>query len=196
LVEASKRAAQWRAVAARVRAVTAGHPVRLTVAANWGWLNATGGQATNATYWDALDIIGVDAYYPTSPLATVPQILRSWDPILERLRNISAAWGGMPLMLTEIGYCSGDCSRNASSPVNLVDQAAHYEAAMLALGTLGQFFQGLFWWTVNTDPNQGGAGDRCITPMFKPAMGVLRKFYGASGEVPVQRGEPKCACYV
>jgi hypothetical protein len=46
LIAASKRDTEWRALAAQVRTVFHG---LLTDAANWGYLNATGGEETNKT---------------------------------------------------------------------------------------------------------------------------------------------------
>ena len=35
----------------------------ITSSANWGWLDDRGGEETQKTWWDAVDFIGVDAYY-------------------------------------------------------------------------------------------------------------------------------------
>jgi len=195
LINPSKRDAQWRNIISRVRDV---YSYKITDSANWGWLNATGGEETNKTWWDAVDIIGVDAYYPltneTHPNVTT--VITAWKPVIERLQNLSEYWG-KPVILTEIGYCSGDCAfRNSTGPDEQA-QEIRYRAAFEALKDHDDWFKGMFWWTWNTDPAFGGSGDPCISPQFKSAEKVLRKYYQASSGLPIRPDYPSvCDCYV
>ena len=56
-----------------------------------------------------------------------------------------------------------------------------------------------FWWNWNTDPGAFTADD-CLTPQFKPAEDVLRKYYRASLPKPTPVGtalcigEGRCTC--
>ncbi len=68
------------------------------------------GEEKDKTWWNAVDIIGVDAYYPILPNVnspTVDQIVSAWQPYLDVLTNLTTFWS-MPIMFTEIGYCSAD----------------------------------------------------------------------------------------
>ncbi len=101
LVGTSDRERDWRVVIAGVRAVFHGP---ITYAANWG------GEETRMRWWDAVDYIGVNAYYPltktTNP--TVDELKDAWITksyvgTLERL----ARTFNTQLILTEIGYRDG-----------------------------------------------------------------------------------------
>ncbi len=182
---------RWLQLLKKVRAVYNG---RLVNAANWG------GEETGLTWWDAVDMIGVDAYYPLNVPddATVPQLVDAWQPIVAKLANLSSFWQ-RPVLFTEIGYCSTDCKRSAV-PVTAADltfQARRYEAVMTAFRPF-QWHTGFFWWAWSTDPGSGGQQDRCITPAYKPAENVLRSFYGGSTQ-PVPSSPPvppTCPCTV
>jgi hypothetical protein len=116
---------------------------------------------------DAVDVIGVDSYYPLgngSVTPTLPLLLADWQPIIDRLHNLSTYWD-RPVVLTEIGYCSGGCVRNANStPEEQATQALYYQAALTAFVNQTSWFQGFFWWAWDTDNNFGGPANVCITP--------------------------------
>eukprot|EP01027_Heterolobosea_sp_BB2_P015665 GEZU01022415.1.p1 GENE.GEZU01022415.1~~GEZU01022415.1.p1 ORF type:complete len:309 (+),score=64.90 GEZU01022415.1:135-929(+) len=202
LVTASTQADHWRALISDVRRVYSGV---LTDAANWGWLNATGGEETNKTWWDAVDLIGVDAYYPLLPAnetggnkpPALEEIIRAWQPIVERLQNLSLTFN-RPVILTEVGYCSGSCQRGTvPTPDDLDTQSLYYEAAIRALGVHQDWFHGMFWWNWPTDAAAGGEDDVCMTPQFKPAEWVLRKYYRATQPIPQRPSYPPvCLCTV
>ena len=73
--------AEWRRIVAAVRQVYSG---RITYAANWDTLGKVG-------FWDAVDVIGVHAYYPLaeddSPDAET--LRRGWDGPLADLRRLA-----------------------------------------------------------------------------------------------------------
>lgn len=79
---------RWRALAARVREHFGG---RLLYSANWD-------RYAEVPFWDAVDAIGVSAYFrvdgPAGPRA-------AWDRELAALERFAA---GRPLVLTEVGY--------------------------------------------------------------------------------------------
>ena len=85
---------QWRALIAAVRGV---FPGTLTYAANW--------DAYDLSWWDALDLIGVDAYMPltTSDHPTDADLAAGWDGVRGQLQGLHDRWHKR-LLLTEIGY--------------------------------------------------------------------------------------------
>jgi len=90
--------AEWREVIASVRAVFPGH---LTYAANWDEVDDVG-------FWDALDCIGVQAYFPviadyTGEVPTREELDAGWARILCRMRALSERTG-KPIVFTELGY--------------------------------------------------------------------------------------------
>ena len=99
LQHASRREREWRDLIAAVRAVYAG-PITY---------GATAEELTGVPFWDAVDFIGVSAYFPLvaeqtpSPAA----LAAAWRPIRETLRALSARHGKR-VVFTEIGYRSAD----------------------------------------------------------------------------------------
>ena len=87
--------AQWRRVIAAVRERTS---ARLVYAANWN-------EYGRVPFWDALDAIGVQAYFPLSDAADpcAADLDAAWPPVIEGLRALSLRTG-KPVVFTELGY--------------------------------------------------------------------------------------------
>lgn len=103
MIEADDTVAAFRALATRVREVTDAH---LTYAANWT-------EYPRVRFWDQLDVIGVQAYFPLSEEEDPGEELlrRGWQTVLEDLRQLSEKTG-KPVVFTELGY---DSTANAAS---------------------------------------------------------------------------------
>ena len=94
--------AHWRSTISKIRGIFSGG---LTYGANWDVVG-------NVTFFDALDYIGVDAYYPLVPSvrnATVKQLVQAWQQPAAALQAL-AVLHGSPVILTELGYCSSPAS--------------------------------------------------------------------------------------
>lgn len=87
--------AEWRAVIAAVRSAS---DARLTWAANWSGYRAV-------RFWDALDAVGIEAYFPLVAHADPgeDELLAAWKPILAELAAFHRATG-KPIVFTELGY--------------------------------------------------------------------------------------------
>jgi len=172
------QAAQWRSTIAAVRDAFGG---TLTYAGDWTSANGIG-------WWDALDLIGVDAYYPlaaagnSTPTAT--QMANAWSPILNDLSALSAAQGNKPIIFTEIGYRSQDGAAQhpwewqSGGAVDLAEQALLYRVAFEQVYNR-PWFAGFYWWSWDPVPYQGGPCDNGYTVHDKPAEDVVREWYGA-----------------
>jgi hypothetical protein len=176
------RADEWRQLIAAVRER---FPGPLTYASNPGEELAIG-------WWDALDFIGVDAYYPLSVTqeTTVEGLKEGWEAHLPVLSALAYRWA-KPIILTEIGYRSLDgASRHPGDHAvrGLVDpqeQADCYRAAFESLYDQ-PWLAGMYWWDWHDNPFAGGPCDTDYTPHHKPAGNVLRSWYGA----PPRAGTP------
>lgn len=170
------RADEWRAVIAGVRARYRGP---ITYAANHG------GEETGITWWDAVDYIGVDAYYPLTDKndPTLAELKAGWILHLSTLVNLGFTWG-KPFLLTEIGYRSQNGANRhpweweTEGTIDLQEQADAYQAAFESMYHK-PWFAGMFWWAWGTDSFDGGPCDDGYTPHDKPAEDVLRAWYGA-----------------
>ncbi|MFP3949028.1 MAG: glycoside hydrolase family 113 [Longimicrobiales bacterium] len=165
----------------------------VTYAANWDAYART-------PFWDDLDFIGVDAYFPLSsdPGASVAELVEAWRPIVSDLREF-AARHDRPVLFTEYGYRSveGAAGEQWSLPSerrtdpSLVDpdiQARAYEALFRTVWDEPWFRGGFFWeWHLATgDRGWGGDGGGRVasvraagfTPEGKPAEEMVRRWYG------------------
>ncbi|MEP7292350.1 MAG: hypothetical protein ABI835_11230 [Chloroflexota bacterium] len=168
------RADEWRALVARVRELYGG---RLTYAA------LTYVEPVQITWWDALDSIGIDAYFglTLTKAPTLAQMSLGWTPTIVYLNWLAAHWQ-MPVILTEIGYMSVDGTNilpgywSLDGDTDLQEQADAYQSLIEAFS--GQeWWQGIFWWALSTDPQQGGAEDQYYSFAGKPAEDVLWNFF-------------------
>jgi hypothetical protein len=213
LVVPSQQALHWRKVVAAIRNVYRG---LLTDSANWSPPNAEPGQGevTDKTWWDAVDIIGVDEYYMTwansrevssGVYRNVSQLMDLWVPIGDQLEALHFRYN-KSVLFTEIGFCAGingSCFKNlAQAPPNrttaasLQAQADQYDAA-LSFMTQFDWFAGVFWWNWATDAAFGGLHNSCMDPKFKPAEAVLRKWYNATVPQPLPPAyPPTCECWL
>jgi hypothetical protein len=100
LIGTTQRADDWRAIIAAVRTHYNG-PV--TYAANHD------GEEMQITWWDAVDYIGVDAYYPLTNKndPTPGELKRHGNPMSRCWRRLPPL-GTKPILVTEIGYTSQD----------------------------------------------------------------------------------------
>jgi len=137
----------WRELITGVRARTDAH---LTYAANWDSYSRVG-------FWDALDTIGLQAYFPISdendPDAS--ELERGWSRVLEPLRSLHRRTG-KPIVFTELGYNrSLDAARapwsDRVAPPEDLERAAVLQARCLrvALATIErerEWLRGAFLW--------------------------------------------------
>ena len=175
LAGTSRRSHQWRSVVKTIRKIYSGP---ITYASNWD-------EVSNITWWDAVDSIGVDGYYPLtkSDQPTITELKIAWEPIVSELGKMSEFWD-RPIILTEIGYRSLNGTNqhsfdaDNSGTVDLQEQADCYQAVFEAF--YGQpWWQGVFWWNWTVSPFQGGPNDDGYTANNKPAENILRLNYGA-----------------
>ena len=182
-------AGRWRALLAdKVRPAYSG---LLTAAAIDGW-------EERLSWWDAVDIIGIDAYYGI-PGDSTAEMARGWQQWVVALGALSAQWQ-KNITFTEIGYCSGKCSRD-HTPTKADEHwhAMHYAAVFEAFRDV-PWFLGAFWWNWDTDPGSFEKDD-CLTPQFKEAEDVLRSYYRTTIPKPPPPGfkakcigDGKCTC--
>ncbi|MCC7441828.1 MAG: hypothetical protein IT285_09345 [Bdellovibrionales bacterium] len=101
-----KASAGWRRVIAAVRSVYDGHLTLSPVFADYG----------TVTFWDALDSLGVSAYFPLTVddrVSSVRVLEGSWRLHRSHLRAVAKAWG-KPITFVEVGYPNTDVA--ASMP--------------------------------------------------------------------------------
>lgn len=175
------REAEWRTLIRQVRDVYSGS---LTYAANWDR------EYRAIAFWDALDWIGVQAYFPLADdeFPDASTIARAWEPHRQAIHSLSRSTG-KPVVFTEIGYRSASFptlepwtwpSRNDPPPPPraLEAQAAAYDAFFQTFWD-EPWVRGAYIWKWYPDgmlTRRSRAGD--FTPQGKPAEAVLASWYG------------------
>lgn len=177
---------RWQNVITAIKNVYTGP---LVYSANWTEYN-------NVSFWDSLDFIGIDAYFPLDDdnNATADKIKNDWTSC-----SASGYYGvnwiyaidtfrqskGKDVIFTEIGYPSANGGAKEPwrwdlSPVNLTLQSNCYRGTILAWKDF-PWFKGFFWWDWGVYLSGGGSSDTHHTPMNKPAEKVLKELYGLTG---------------
>lgn len=129
LMNASAREADWRALIHEIRKVYGG---KLTYAANFH------DEFENVKFWDALDFIGIQAYFSLSQKTNPAEeeLIANWKQHLNKVESIHKRFD-KPVLFTEIGYRStADAAiepwkwpqENKEAASSTETQAACYEA--------------------------------------------------------------------
>lgn len=171
LVIASRHEAAWRNIIGEIRRVYHG---RLTYGANLD-------EFSSVKFWDALDFIGVSAYFPLSD-ARAPDrnaLLRGWKPIATRLEELSRRTGRR-IVFTELGYRSSDYAtarpwEHRGGIVNLELQKDAYEAFFQAIWSQ-PWFEGVYFWKWESYSNHARSDDSNFFIEHKPAEAVIRRY--------------------
>lgn len=160
--------AEWRRIVAKVRAIYSGP---ITYGANFD-------EVEKVAFWDAVDWIGVSAYFPLvdAPAPSRQELVAAWQPVMRRLSSLSRRYD-KPVLFTEIGYRStpGAAWRQwelpLEAPQNLEVQRVAYEAFFEAVWPQ-PWLAGAYPWKWFSGPN--------FDPYEvedKPAAEVIRRYY-------------------
>ena len=165
----------WSQLIKKIKAIYKG---KLTYAANWN-------EFAKTPFWDQLDYIGIDAYFPLSDKKTpsYEDCLEGWKshkPIIEKLSKQL----DRPILFTEYGYRSVDysgrqpwVSDHTMRDVNLQAQVNTTKALFDNFWHEDWFAGGFVWkWFIMHD-EVGGHDNPMFTPQNKPVEEVLREYY-------------------
>jgi len=178
----SANRARWTAVIRAVRSVYRG---RLLYAAN---ATFGGDEFTSVSFWDQMDVIGLDAYFPLTDHNDpgVAALVASWNSnasgfrIVAAIQNFAAAHPRQPVIFSEVGYRSvAGANRRPydfSMPgaVDNTEQQDCYEALYEVWSPHVATLKGIFWWSWSVPPPT--ATDTDYTPWTKPAEIVLKSW--------------------
>ncbi len=171
---AQKFEEDWRAIIAAVRAVYHG---RITYGANWN-------EFEQVPWWDAVDYLGVLAYFPLTKTKNPSQaeLDRAWAERMEILRRFSKQQGNKKFVFVEIGY--NENARAAAEPWSFKTGGPHaeevqarcVEAALRTADRSRDVLAGMFWWKwFPQAPTAAEQNFRLQTPRLKE---VLAKYWG------------------
>lgn len=165
----------WKKLIQKIRKVYNG---KLTYAANWD-------EYPKVTFWEDVDYIGIDAYFPLSEekTPTVAQLREGWQKWKEKIALLSKE-KNRQVIFTEFGYRSMDYTAKKPWLVDRNDEKVNLEAQVNAkkaifaeFWTEDWFAGGYVWkWFIN-HAKSGGVEDNRFTPQNKPAQQVISEVY-------------------
>lgn len=165
----------WRGLVKEVRKEFSG---KLTYAANWD-------NFESVAFWDVLDFIGIDAYFPLSDAntPTVLELKRAWQVPLLQIKAVQEEFD-KKVLFTEYGYKSTDGTagrqwelNSRHARVNLEAQQNAYQACFEVFWEEPWFAGGFLWnWHIGNTGRQGRS-DADYTPQGKPVCRLISKWY-------------------
>jgi hypothetical protein len=169
------RPAFWLELIAEVRGIYSGE---LTYAANWD-------EYKRVPFWDRLDYIGIDAYFPVSESKT-PTIAEAgigWQQWKKEMAGVATSFNKQ-IIFTEVGYRSMDFagkepwkSERGEAAANMEAQSNLTAALLEELWKEPWFSGGFIWkWYIDHETS-GGIENNRFTPQNKPAELVIRNAF-------------------
>ncbi len=168
----------WRQLIEEIREIYTG---KLTYAANWYK------EYDTITFWDELDYIGVQAYFPLSNQdhPSLQSINQGWQKYITKMSQLSNEFN-RPLIFTEIGYKS--TADAATEPWQWIDyeddskfiksdstQAFAYQAIFETVWDQSWFAGMHIWQWRGGHRDRRGRNHLDFTPQDKPAEKVIQK---------------------
>lgn len=163
---------------ALIREIKTFYKGELTYAENWDQFN-------KIVFWDQLDMIGVDAYFPLSEEKTpqVSDLMRQWDAHKESLQDCAYKFS-KPILFTEYGYRSTDFNTREPWDHSRHKAGVNHQAQVNALTAMAEvvweeswFAGGFLWKWFPFHDRAGGQNDNQFTVQNKPAEAVIREIY-------------------
>lgn len=176
-LSSTKRDFFWRELIQEIRKVYSGE---LTYAANWD-------EYKNISFWEDLDYIGIDAYFPLldDKTPTINALEKAWTTPIKEIELVQNKYE-KPVLFTEYGYMSVDGCAGKTWEIEPTIEARNIneEAQANAIDALYSVFSkkeywagGFIWkWFPNMEGHEGYP-DKDYTPQGKKGEEVLKKWY-------------------
>jgi len=164
---------EWREIFRSVRGLYQG---KITYAANWGY------EFEGIQFWDELDFIGLNCYYPLSKSENPSDkdLKENFKRIKDKIRKVHIE-SKKQIVFTEIGF------RSAPTPwknphaeedreFNAEHQARCYEVIFDGIQD-ESWCDGILWWKFPSYLDYGGLENNSFTPNNKKAEQVVKKWF-------------------
>jgi hypothetical protein len=175
----------WRQTIQEVRKIYSG---KITYAANWNE------ELHDVTFWDQLDYIGIQAYYPLTNKTTpsVKELKKGWKKHLDSIEKLQKEFN-KPVLFSEIGYKSTDDAaiepwawansfNGLYKKVSYQTQANCYEAFFQTFWDK-EWFAGVHFWEWQSGRHRDDDKKNInFTPQQKPAENIMTKWFAKMGE--------------
>lgn len=172
---AVKRPQFWRQLIKDVREVYSGD---VTYAANWD-------NYMNVDFWDEVDYIGIDAYFPFSDgaIPVKEELISGWNELVPLLKGLYEKHDA-PILFTEFGYKSVEYTNmghwkyqeDTLKTSNLAQKVA-YEGLFESIWQEDFVAGGFFWKYHFPHMRHGDYLSRRYTPQGKEAEAIIKEWY-------------------
>ncbi|MEP2278155.1 hypothetical protein [Maribacter sp.] len=163
----------WRAMIKKTRALYSG---QITYAANWG------AEFEKLEFWDELDFIGLNSYYPLSKKdnPTDEELSLQFDTVKTKIKKVYDKFK-KPIVFTEIGFRSVDTPwknphAEADDTINEEAQRRSYEIIFEGIKD-EPWCQGILWWKFPSYLEYRGEQNNAFTPNNKLAEETVRDWF-------------------
>ena len=175
LVQTSlQRENNWRQLIEDIRSLYHGS---VTYAANWG------DEFENVTFWEDLDFIGLNCYYPLSKKENPSdrELKKGFALVIDKIEKVNARYN-KPVIFTEIGF---PCIKAAwkephmdwgEFETNSDHQRRCYEVVFNGIHNK-PWCKGILWWKYPSDVDQNRRRETGFTPLNKAAENVVAKWF-------------------
>ena len=168
----------WSKLIDKLRTVYHG---KLTYAANWD-------NYKNISFWDKLDYIGIDAYFPVAQekTPTYEACFAGWLNNYNAIKNLSLT-KHKKIIFTEFGYRNIDYTGRepwneaSNTTYNSIAQENAYKALFARFWTEPWFMGGFLWKWFPNHKSSGGLKNNRFTPQNKPVEKIIRIAFKLSG---------------
>jgi len=172
----------WRSIIKEVRSIYSGE---ITYAANWYK------EYENITFWDDLDYIGIQAYFPLTKndSPTVDEISAGWNKYTPQIKSLAKKYK-KKILFTEMGYKSTidsatepwtwiDYSNQSNNNLCHVTQANCYRAFFNTVWP-EEWMAGLHIWQMRGDHRpEANKNSTDFNPQSKPAEKIIKQGYSS-----------------
>jgi hypothetical protein len=165
----------WKQLIVKIRIIYKGE---LTYAANWD-------EFKRVPFWNQVDYIGIDAYFPLSEkkTPTVSDFENGWEAHKNEIMELQKQYKKR-VLFTEYGYRSVDYtgkkpweSSKVVGGVNVVAQKNATQAIYNQFWKEDWFAGGFLWKWFHNHKTSGGENNNRFTPQNKPAGDLIKKLY-------------------
>ena len=165
----------WRAIIKKIRGLYSGP---ITYAANWGE------EFEQLSFWDELDFIGLNCYYPLSDKEAVDkrELKQAFAEVLQKAEAVSKRYN-KPLVLTEVGFRSvANSWKNPHAEAS--GRSADEECQRICYEVLfegiqdKEWIKGLFLWKWPSYLEYRQGNPKGFSPTGKEAEEVVGKWFG------------------
>lgn len=153
---------------------------KVTYAANWD-------NYERVTFWNKLDFIGIDAYFPitSSKHPSIEKLENGFEKLAKNLQKFSESCN-QQIVFTEYGFRSLDYATSGyykyqtdELSTNPKLQADAYTAFFNTIWKMPWMKGGFFWkYQFRPESELGGLENNKYTPQFKPAEEIVKTAYG------------------